>query len=50
MAAGNWVSELVRAAGGEALFAGVGQHLPWLEWDDLLAADGHHYINGAERP
>jgi len=39
MAAGNWVPELVTAAGGEPLFAAPGQHSPWLEWDALLAAD-----------
>ncbi|HLZ74094.1 ABC transporter substrate-binding protein [Phenylobacterium sp.] len=39
MAAGNWVPELIDAAGGEALFAAPGQHSPWLEWDALAAAD-----------
>jgi len=39
MAAGNWMPELVRAAGGEPLFAAAGQHSPWLEWDALVAAD-----------
>lgn len=39
MAAGNWAPELVQAAGGEPLFAAVGQHSPWLEWDDFVAAD-----------
>ncbi len=39
MAAGNWVPELVQAAGGEPLFASAGQHSPWLAWEDLLAAD-----------
>lgn len=39
MAAGNWVPELVQAAGGEPLFAAVGQHSPWLDWGELLAAD-----------
>lgn len=39
MAAGNWVPELIDAAGGEALFATPGQHSPWLEWDALAAAD-----------
>ncbi|QXQ05974.1 cobalamin-binding protein [Sphingosinicellaceae bacterium] len=39
MAAGNWVPELIRIAGGEALFAAPGQHSPWLEWDALVAAD-----------
>jgi iron complex transport system substrate-binding protein len=39
MAAGNWVPELIDAAGGEALFAAPGQHSPWMEWDALAAAD-----------
>lgn len=39
MAAGNWVPELVQLAGGESLFGAVGQHAPWLSWDDLIAAN-----------
>lgn len=39
MAAGNWVPELIDAAGGEALFAAPGQHSPWLDWEALAAAD-----------
>ena len=39
MAAGNWVPELVLAAGGEPLFAAVGQHSPWLTWEALCDAD-----------
>lgn len=39
MAAGNWVPELIEAAGGRPLFARAGEHSPWLEWDDLIAAD-----------
>lgn len=39
MAAGNWVPELIRIAGGESLFATEGQHSPWLEWDALRDAD-----------
>lgn len=39
MAAGNWVPELICAAGGEPLFAAPGQHSPWLEFDALVAAD-----------
>lgn len=39
MAAGNWVPELVGLAGGENLFGEVGQHSPWMEWQDLVAAD-----------
>ena len=39
MAAGNWVPELIETAGGQSLFAAIGQHSPWLEWDQLCAAD-----------
>jgi iron complex transport system substrate-binding protein len=39
MAAGNWVPELIEAAGGEALFAAPGEHSPWLDWDTLAGAD-----------
>lgn len=39
MAAGNWVPELVSLAGGKSLFGHVGQHSPWMSWDELIAAD-----------
>lgn len=39
MAAGNWVPELAEIAGGKNLFGTAGLHSPWMEWDDLLAAD-----------
>ncbi|MEO1589737.1 MAG: cobalamin-binding protein [Cyanobacteria bacterium J06632_22] len=39
MAAGNWVPELVTLAGGHCLFGKIGQHSPWLQWEDLLTAD-----------
>ena len=39
MAAGNWVPELVRMAGGEDVFGRAGEHAPWITWDDLQAAD-----------
>ncbi len=39
MIAGNWVPELVHAAGGEPVLAEAGTHSDWLEWDALLAAD-----------
>jgi iron complex transport system substrate-binding protein len=39
MAGGNWMPELVEMAGGENLFGQVGQHSPWLEGDELVAAD-----------
>lgn len=39
MAAGNWVPELIAYAGGEAVFGEIGMHSPWLQWDELHAAD-----------
>ena len=39
MAAGNWMPELIRLAGGEPLFGEIGQHSPWLTWDEIVAAD-----------
>lgn len=39
MGAGNWTPELVACAGGEALFGEIGQHTPWLSWEELQDAD-----------
>ena len=39
MAAGNWTPELVAYAGGENVFGEIGQHSPWLSWDELREAD-----------
>jgi iron complex transport system substrate-binding protein len=39
MAAGNWMPELVEMAGGVNLFGETGKHSPWMDWDDLVAAD-----------
>ncbi|GCE03401.1 cobalamin-binding protein [Dictyobacter aurantiacus] len=39
MGAGNWTPELVAYAGGKNLFGEVGQHSPWLTWQELQAAD-----------
>ncbi|WP_296597482.1 cobalamin-binding protein [Phenylobacterium sp.] len=39
MAGGNWMPELIEAAGGESLFAVAGQHSPWLDRAALAAAD-----------
>src|SRR5579885_2911180 len=35
MGAGNWTPELVTYAGGEPLFGEIGQHTPWLSWEEL---------------
>ncbi|MCL2923805.1 MAG: cobalamin-binding protein [Trichodesmium sp. MAG_R04] len=39
MAAGNWIPELVKLAGGNSLFGEVGHHSPWLKWEELLTAN-----------
>ena len=39
MAAGNWVPELLRLAGGDDVLGRPGAHSHWIAWDDLAAAD-----------
>lgn len=39
MVAGNWIPELISAAGGKPLLAKPGEHSRFLDWDDLVAAD-----------
>jgi iron complex transport system substrate-binding protein len=39
MGAGNWTPELVACAGGKNVFGEIGQHTPWLAWEELQAAD-----------
>lgn len=39
MGAGNWTPELVAYAGGKHVFGEIGQHSPWLTWEELQAAD-----------
>jgi iron complex transport system substrate-binding protein len=39
MGAGNWTPELVAYAGGENIFGEVGNHTPWVAWEELQAAD-----------
>lgn len=39
MAAGNWVPELVRMAGGVDWFGVPGAHSPWIDWDSIWAHD-----------
>jgi len=36
MAAGNWMPELIKLAGGVNLFGITGQHSPWLHWARLV--------------
>jgi iron complex transport system substrate-binding protein len=39
MAAGNWMPELLDAAGGRELFGSAGAHSPWTTWEQMRAAD-----------
>ena len=39
MAAGNWVPELIEMLGAENLFGQPGEHSPWMQFADLIAAD-----------
>jgi len=39
MAGGNWMPEVLQIAGCEPVWGHAGAHSPWLEEDDLLAAD-----------
>lgn len=39
MAAGNWVPEMVRLAGGRDVLGKEGAHSHWITWDDVAAAD-----------
>ena len=39
MAGGNWMPELVQMAGVENLFGATRQPSPWLDWDQVVAAD-----------
>jgi iron complex transport system substrate-binding protein len=39
MAGGNWMPELIEAAGGHNLFGVAGKPSHWMSWDELVAAD-----------
>jgi len=39
MAAGNWVPEMVRLAGGDDVLGRPGAHSHWIGWADVAAAD-----------
>jgi iron complex transport system substrate-binding protein len=39
MGAGNWTPELVAYAGGKNIFGEIGQHSPWLTWEELQVAN-----------
>ena len=46
MAGGNWMPELIEAAGGDNLFGAAGKHSDWMQWDELAAADPEVIIVG----
>jgi iron complex transport system substrate-binding protein len=39
MAGGNWMPDLIEAAGGHNLFGISGRHSGWMQWEELVAAD-----------
>jgi len=39
MAAGNWVPQLIKVAGGKNLFGEAGKHSPWMKYNDLVDKD-----------
>lgn len=39
MTSGNWMPELIELAGGQSLLARTGEHSPWIEWDEIRAAN-----------
>ena len=39
MAGGNWMPELIAAAGGHNLFGEAGKHADWMQWSELVSAD-----------
>jgi iron complex transport system substrate-binding protein len=46
MAGGNWMPELIEAAGGDNLFGAAGKHSDWMQWEELAAADPEVIIVG----
>jgi iron complex transport system substrate-binding protein len=46
MAGGNWMPELIAAAGGDNLFGQAGKHSGWMQWPELAAADPDVIIVG----
>ena len=39
MSAGNWMPEIVRAAGGRPLLAHAGANSPWIDWTQVASED-----------
>ena len=46
MAGGNWMPELIAAAGGHNLFGAAGKHSDWMQWGELAAANPEAIIVG----
>jgi iron complex transport system substrate-binding protein len=46
MAGGNWMPELIDAAGGHNLFGEAGKHSDWMQWGELIAADPEVIVVG----
>ena len=46
MAGGNWMPELIEAAGGHNLFGEAGKHSDWMQWGELAAADPEVIVVG----
>lgn len=44
MCGGNWMPELAHIAGGHALFTRTGEHSPWLDWNEFVAADPEYIV------
>ena len=39
MTAGNWMPQIIEIAGGRSLMGEVGEHSPWMSWEELAKAD-----------
>ena len=39
MVSGNWIPEMVSIAGGTSILANPGKHSPYIEWEQIVAAD-----------
>jgi iron complex transport system substrate-binding protein len=44
MSAGNWIPELIEIAGARSLLGKTGQPSPYLQWEDLQAADPEYIV------
>jgi iron complex transport system substrate-binding protein len=44
MGAGTWIPELIEIASGRSLLGKTGQHSPYLQWEDLQAANPEYIV------